>query len=180
MLQSVKVVTVWGMFALCDLVVGIMKRQCLPWVLGFLMAFVDSSWEVGVHSKGFGHARFADKLLEQKGRIFHKNTIAVSGLVSQAHTAGGNQMTRHPFHQHNCCFLGVKCYRTNILPGWPLVTRKKWYAVMLFSPWSSSPNCCPVIVKNFPVSTLAHNQSITNELLITLAMHPIVSTFVRQ
>ena len=47
MLQSVKVVTVWGMFALCDLVVGIMKRQCLPWVLGFLYRFHMDLRKVG-------------------------------------------------------------------------------------------------------------------------------------
>ena len=35
--------------------------------------------------------------LSRKVGSFHKDTIAVSGLVSQAQSAGGNQMTGIPF-----------------------------------------------------------------------------------
>ena len=99
-------VTVWGMFVLCGLVVGILNSNVCheSW---------DSQWLLwSHHEKLVCIPRVLDMLdlqlncLSRKVGSFHKGTIAVSGLVLQAQSAGGNQMIEASFSLAQLLFLG--------------------------------------------------------------------------
>ena len=87
----------WGMFDLCDLVVGILNSKVCheSW---------DSQWLLWSHrEKLVCIPRDLDMLdlqlscLSRKAESFHKGTIGVSSLVLQAQSAGGNQMIEASF-----------------------------------------------------------------------------------